>query len=107
MRDQLALMITWIDIFATIKLIFLSFGVNIWSYNEENDKLKTAINLLILENNTLKEQIKLLLPTKTDKIFKKRKSDLLYTLNVKKAVGKPETLKKYNIIFDENLKKYI
>ena len=77
------------------------------NYNEENDKLKTAINLLILENNTLKEQIKLLLPTKTDKIFKKIKSDLLYTLNVKKAVGKPETLKKYNIIFDENLKKYI
>ena len=30
-------MITWIGIFATIKLIFFSFGVDVWSYNEEND----------------------------------------------------------------------
>ena len=34
---QLALIITWLDIFATIKLIFFSLCVYIWSYSEEND----------------------------------------------------------------------
>ena len=35
--DRLALIITWLDIFAAIKLIFFSLCVYIWSYSEEND----------------------------------------------------------------------
>lgn len=75
--------------------------------NEEN-KEKKLVDLQI-ENNNLKELVKDCNETnKTDDaLFSKRKRDIIYNLNVKKRNPRESTLNKYNIVYDNILKKYI
>ena len=52
--------------------------------------------------NKLKEELNKTKPAETDKLFIKRKADILYRLNNKKATAKPDTMAKYKIIFDND-----
>jgi hypothetical protein len=65
---------------------------------KENDLLKHKILEL---QNKLKEY------EPDQKIFKKRRNDVLYTLNVGKVKPREDTLKKYNIKLDQDTGKYI
>ena len=75
--------------------------------NEEN-KEKKLVDLQI-ENNNLKELVKDCNETNKadDALFSKRKRDIIYNLNVKKRNPRESTLNKYNIVYDNILKKYI
>ena len=63
-------------------------------------ELKNSVNeykhkLLVFENDP-----------EDEKKFNKKKNDILYLLNSKGRSSKPETIKKYNIIYDEKNKIY-
>ena len=42
----------------------------------------------------------------SDAAYKKRRRDIIYKINIKNVSPKEETLKKYNIIYDEIKEKY-
>ena len=58
--------------------------------------LKTQSNSLKIENNELKAKLLEATPTEGDKLYNKRRGDIL--LRIKNGLNvKPETLKKYNL----------
>ncbi len=63
----------------------------------ENNKLKIEVNNL---------KAKLLQTEPDDKLFTKRRQDILYRLNTKKDNVKFETIEKYKIVLDESSKLY-
>lgn len=82
---------------------------NIYDSNIENEiikNLKEELEKVKIENNELKEQINKLNPKEEDKLYIKRRFDILYRLN-KNLNVKPDTISKYNFIFDEEKQKYI
>jgi hypothetical protein len=42
-----------------------------------------------------------------DKLYKKRRRDIIYNINKKGTIPKEDTLKKYNIVYDDDKKLYI
>lgn len=72
-------------------------------------ELEKEFELLEEKNKKLEEKIKEC-EDKTkidDKLFRKRRRDIIYNLNIKGREPRQDTLNKYNITFDKNLKKYI
>ena len=78
------------------------------SLENKEQKENNIVNLQI-ENNKLKDQINNLKEiNETDNaLFNKRKRDIIYNLNTKKRNPRQSTLNKYNIIYDDKLKKYV
>ena len=64
--------------------------------NEVINELKNKIQALTIENNELKAKITDLEPHEGDKIYNKRRGDILARLN-KGLNVKPDTLIKYNL----------
>ena len=71
--------------------------------NEVINELKNKNNELTIENNELKSKLSEVTPTENDKIFLKRKADIVARLKAGKNV-KSDTIQKYNIKVD-SLKK--
>ena len=77
---------------------------------EPEEEIKNLNKTIIeLKNNVDEYKNKLLVyenDPDDDKKFNKKKRDILYLLNNKDRKSKPETIKKYNIIYDEKSKIY-
>jgi hypothetical protein len=78
----------------------------IFDYDKEDsstiDELKKQILLLNIQINELKEKIELSYNSKDiDNQYKKRRSDVIYNLNVKKRSPREDTIKKYNISYNK------
>ena len=67
---------------------------------------KTIIELKNISNEYKNKLMVFENDPEDDKKFNKKKNDILYLLNNKGRSSKPETLKKYNIIYDEKNKIY-
>ena len=65
--------------------------------------MKNKIELLTIENNELKARINKLEPTEGDKLFNKRRGDILARL-AKGFNVKPETLQTYKININKDTK---
>ena len=78
------------------------------SLENKEQKENNIVNLQI-ENIKLKDQINNLKELKEtdDTLLNKRKRDIIYNLNIKKRTPRQSTLNKYNIIYDDKLKKYV
>ena len=78
------------------------------SLENKEQKEINIVNLQI-ENIKLKDQINNLKELKEtdDTLLNKRKRDIIYNLNIKKRTPRQSTLNKYNIIYDDKLKKYV
>lgn len=73
--------------------------------NKDN-KDNNIINLQI-ENNNLKELLKNCDEINNNPLFNKRKKDIIYNLNNKNREPRQDTINKYNIIYNDKIKKYI
>ena len=71
--------------------------------NEEIEQLKEDNIKLQIENNELKQKLNELQPD--DKLYNKRRHDIIYRLNQNKNV-KEDTKDKYNVKYDEETKLY-
>jgi len=70
--------------------------------SDTTDELNKQISLLKIQINELKEKIDIYENNKdSDQQYKKRRSDIIYNLNVKKRLPREETLKKYDISFNK------
>lgn len=72
-------------------------------------ELEKEFELLEEKNKKLEEKIKEC-EDKTkidDKLFRKRRRDIIYNLNIKGREPRQDTLNKYNITYDKSLNKYI
>lgn len=74
---------------------------------ENCDELKETIIELQNENKEIKENAKNDVSNTNEKINSKRRRDLLYQLNKYNRIVRESSLQKYNISYDNNLKKYI
>ena len=73
--------------------------------NPEYNSVNTRLQLKIKE---LENKLSSYEETKDDeKHFKKKRRDILYNLNTKKRTGREDTLKKYDIKFDEKNNIYV
>jgi len=78
----------------------------IFDYDKEDsstiDELKKQILLLNIQINELKEKIEISDNSKDiDSQYKKRRSDVIYNLNIKKRSPREDTIKKYNISYNK------
>jgi len=70
--------------------------------SDTTDELNKQISLLKIQINELKEKIDIYENNRdSDQQYKKRRSDIIYNLNVKKRLPREETLKKYDISFNK------
>ena len=70
--------------------------------SDTTDELNKQISLLKIQINELKEKIDIYENNKdSDQQYKKRRSDIIYNLNVKQRLPREETLKKYNISYNK------
>jgi hypothetical protein len=72
--------------------------------HEELEILKEKINKLEIENNELKQKLSELQPDQ--KIYNRRRNDMIYRLNLNKHNVKQDTIDKYNIQYNEKTKLY-
>ena len=70
--------------------------------NVTNDELKNKVELLDQQLKSCESKNMI-----DDKLYKKRRRDIIYTINKKGVVSKEDTLKKYNIVYDDDKKLYI
>jgi hypothetical protein len=72
--------------------------------NDSNiiDELNEQVTLLTMHIKELKDKLSVYESNKEDDMqYKKRKSDVIYNLNVKKRIPRDDTLKKYDIIYNK------
>jgi hypothetical protein len=72
--------------------------------NDSNiiDELNEQVTLLTMQIKELKDKLSVYESNKEDDMqYKKRKSDVIYNLNVKKRIPRDDTLKKYDIIYNK------
>ena len=70
--------------------------------NITNNELKNKIELLDQQLKTCESKNII-----DDKLYKKRRRDIIYNINKKGTSPKEDTLKKYNIVYDDNKKLYV
>jgi hypothetical protein len=72
--------------------------------NDSNiiDELNEQVTLLTMQIKELKDKLSVYESNKEDDMqYKKRKSDVIYNLNVKKRIPRDDTLKKYDISYNK------
>jgi len=70
--------------------------------NITNDELKNKVELLDQQLKSCESKNMI-----DDKLYKKRRRDIIYNINKKGTIPKEDTLKKYNIVYDDDKKLYI
>ena len=70
--------------------------------NITNDELKNKVELLDQQLKSCESKNII-----DDKLYKKRRRDIIYNINKKGVIPKEDTLKKYNIVYDDDKKLYI
>ena len=70
--------------------------------NITNNELKNKIELLDQQLKTCESKNII-----DDKLYKKRRRDIIYNINKKGTSPKEDTLKNYNIVYDDNKKLYV
>jgi len=70
--------------------------------NVTNDELKNKVELLDQQLKSCESKNII-----DDKLYKKRRRDIIYNINKKGTIPKEDTLKKYNIVYDDDKKLYI
>ena len=70
--------------------------------NITNDELKNKVELLDQQLKSCETKNII-----DDTLYKKRRRDIIYNINKKGVIPKEDTLKKYNIVYDDDKKLYI
>ena len=70
--------------------------------NITNDESKNKVELLDQQLKSCESKNII-----DDKLYKKRRRDIIYNINKKGTIPKEDTLKKYNIVYDDDKKLYI
>ena len=82
----------------------------VFTTEQKEDDCKETRKTLIEKETQIKELMNKLDAYQKNKpdeaLFKKRRRDVIYNLNTKGRSPRDDTLKKYNIIFNNNINKY-